>query len=352
MQGHAIPSGVERQAVTALPVIDLAPFVNGGTLAERSEVAAQLREACISIGFFYLVGHGLSEAELERALQLSHRFFALPLEDKLSVSSVNSPAGRGFVQVGGVERTVAAPDIKERFTMSRELIAGEPANGNYNAGNSQWPDPKLAPGFEDFMKSYMRTCSNLARTLARALALSLGLDEAFFDEMFRYLGANLLLNYYPPVDQAQLQENQWSFSPHTDYGAFTILLQDTVGGLQAKNSAGQWIDVPPIPNTFVVNIGDMLAMWTNDLYMSTLHRALNLAGKPRVSLPFFTYPHGSSLIRCLPTCHDASNPPRYDEVEAEEYNNRLIQNVRRTGQPGISERTAHRLQFPNEAGER
>ena len=146
---------IQRQAVTALPIIDIFPFVKHGSLAERSSVAAQLREACISIGFFYLAGHGLSESELEGALQYSHRFFALPLEKKLSVSSANSPVGRGFVQIGGLEQTAAAPDIKERFTMSRERIADEPLDGNYDAGKTQWPDPQLLVGFEDFMKSYM-----------------------------------------------------------------------------------------------------------------------------------------------------------------------------------------------------
>ncbi|MGA2394946.1 MAG: 2OG-Fe(II) oxygenase family protein [Candidatus Lustribacter sp.] len=336
-------TGIGRKAIAELPIIDVSAFVKGGSSAERSAVAAQLREACINIGFFYIVGHAISAAELDDALGWSHRFFALPLEDKLSISSAKSAIGHGYLQVGGLN-SVAAPDIKERVVMSREHLAGEPADGNYNAGKSQWPKPDLLPGFEDFMKSYIRKCSDLARVLARVLAASLHLDEAFFDGMFRYLGANLILNYYPPVDRTKLQENQWSFSPHTDYGAFTILLQDAVGGLQAKNSAGRWIDVPPIRNAFVVNIGDMLAMWTNDLYMSTLHRALNLAGAPRVSLPFFTYPNGTTPIRCLPTCHDPANPPRYDEIVAEEYVAMLTRNVTQTGKPGISQRNAQRLQ--------
>ncbi len=337
-------TAIERQAVSSLPIIDISPFITTGSATERAAVAAQVREACINIGFFYITGHGVNETDLAEALAWTRRFFALPFADKFSVSAGNNADRHGFVQYGGLEGTVAAPDIKERFVMSREHLDGEPPTGNYNAGSNQWPKSGLLPGFEDFMKSYIRKLTQLSKKLARALAASLALDEAYFDEMFRYLGVNLLLNYYPSIDTAQLKENQWSFSPHTDYGAFTVLLQDAIGGLQAKNVAGQWIDVPPIPNTFVINIGDMLAMWTNDLYLSTLHRAMNVAGSPRVSLPFFTYPNGTTLVNCLPTCHDTSNPPRYEPVLAEDYLQILRENVHRTGQPGISARTAVRVQ--------
>ena len=102
--------------------------------------------------------------------------------------------------------------------------------------------------------------------LNHAFALSLGLPEDYFDSDYRRPGTSLMLNYYPPVDPAKLEATQWSFSPHADYTAFTVLLQDDSGGLQARNSAGDWIDVPPMDGTFVVNVGNLLARWTNDLY--------------------------------------------------------------------------------------
>jgi isopenicillin N synthase-like dioxygenase len=140
-----------------------------------------------------------------------------------------------------------------------------------------------------------------------------------------------------------LPPGQWNFSPHTDYGAFTLLLQDSLGGLEALNADGQWIDVPPILGTFVVNLGDMFQRWTNDLYVSTLHRVTNSSGKARISVPLFNYPHGDTVIECLPTCASAEQPPRHAPVVAEAYNRELADRAAKTGRPGVSAVTAARL---------
>jgi isopenicillin N synthase-like dioxygenase len=169
------------------------------------------------------------------------------------------------------------------------------------------------------------------------------LPEHYFDEMFRYPGGTMIFNYYPPSDPSTFDEDQWNFSPHTDYGAFTLLLQDSLGGLQARNSAGDWIEVPPVEGTFVVNLGDMFQMWTNDLYVSTLHRVVNASGKARLSVPFFNYPHGRTVIRCLETCCSTDTPPKHEPVIAEEYNRMLADRAARTGRPSVSALTAKRL---------
>src|SRR5262249_42776111 len=130
----------------------------------------------------------------------------------------------------------------------------------------------------------------LAQNLGRALARSLGLSEMHFAETVGRFGGTLVYNYYPALDPANIDRTQWSFSPHTDYGSFTVLLQDQQGGLQVRNAAGHWIDVAPLPGTLVVNIGDMLAMVTNDLYTSNLHRVLNFSGKERLSVSLFVSP--------------------------------------------------------------
>ena len=148
----------------------------------------------------------------------------------------------------------------------------------------------------------------------------------------------------PPLTPAEVERRRWSFSPHADYGAFTLLLQDDVGGLQARNAAGDWIDVPPIEGTLVVNIGDLFAMWTNDLYVSTLHQASNVSGRARLSVPFFAGPHELTRIDCLPSCQSAEHPPRHPSVLAGEYVRSLIAHQNRTGRPGVSENTAGRFQ--------
>jgi isopenicillin N synthase-like dioxygenase len=335
--------GVSRRGLVTLPHVDVTPFVQGGSFAARKRVAAELRQACIDIGFFYLHGHGLDPGELEAALQWTRRFFALPFATKMRYRSTKEPARDGFVQTGGEGEYGGVPDLKERFSIGREPIAGEPAEGSYNPGENQWPGQDVLPGFADFMRAYCRKQVALAQALVRTFALSLDVEEHFFDAMYRYLGGRMLLNYYPPVDAAMAKANRRSFSPHTDYGAFTLLLQDDAGGLQARNALGDWIDVPPQAGTLVVNIGDMMAMWTNDLYTSSLHRAQNVKGDARVSIPFFTYPHGSTLIRCIDTCRSSERPARYQPVIAQEYNRALIARAFKSGLPGISTRTAERV---------
>ena len=134
---------------------------------------------------------------------------------------------------------------------------------------------------------------------------------------------------------------QWGISPHTDYGSFTLLSQDALGGLEVRTAADEWIDVPPIPGTFVVNIADLFARWTNGLYRSSLHRAsnFNTGGRARISLPLFFNPHPKTRIECLPTCQGPGNPAKYEPVEAGPYVRALLEQSYRTGRPGVAQKT-------------
>jgi isopenicillin N synthase-like dioxygenase len=140
-----------------------------------------------------------------------------------------------------------------------------------------------------------------------------------------------------------VREAQWSFSPHTDYNAFTLLHQDALGGLQVLNATGEWIDAPPIPGTMVVNIGDLFQTWTNDLYTSTLHRVFNTSAEARLSVPLFASPNGATEIRCLETCTGPGNPPRHAPVNAEEYVRKMLDQAYQTGLPALGAKTAARL---------
>jgi isopenicillin N synthase-like dioxygenase len=201
----------------------------------------------------------------------------------------------------------------------------------------------MLPGFTSFMKAHLAKRVVLAQAAARAFALSLELSEDDFDPFFRHLGVVSIINYYPPLTPEALKQRRWSFSPHTDYGGFTLLSQDNLGGLQVRNVAGEWIDVPPIEGAFVVNLGDLMARWTNDLYQSNLHRALNVSEDARISIPFFASPVDTGVIECLKTCQSPGNPPRYASVIAGEYIRSLMEQADRTGRPGISEKTAARM---------
>ena len=333
---------VERNPLTEIPVIDFSPFVQGGSRAAREAVARQVRAACIDIGFFYMVGHGIDQAEIDGVIEWGHAFFGLPLEVKMALHRNNDPTqSNGYMPSGGTEASSA--DLKENFAMSREVDPGEPAEGRYAAGRSQWPDPGVLPGFEDAMKAHIEKRTALGQVTAKAFALSLGLPETYFDDSFRHPGCNLVYNYYPPLQTGRIERTQWSIAPHADYGAFTMLAQDSNNGLQIRNSAGEWIEARPIPGAFVINIGDTMARWTNDLYASSLHRAANYNSGIRVSVPFFVFPNGRTEIRCLETCHGPDNPPRYEPILAQDYMLEMLSRYFRMGRPSISPENIERL---------
>lgn len=342
---RAISDNPRRAALDQLPIINISPFLSEGTRDDRMRTAHELRSACIDIGFFYLTGHGFTLNGLDAVLTEGRNFFGLPSEEKMKVlsGSIDMP---GFVRTGGVDpekNRDKVVDIKERFSMSRELIADEEIRPNSRTGKSQWPSRETLPTFEIAMKTYISKLQSVTVALNHAFALSLDLPEDYFDKDYRRPGMTLMLNYYPPVDPAKLKSTQWSFSPHTDYTAFTVLLQDSSGGLQARNAAGDWIDVPPKEGTFVVNVGNLLARWTNDLYTSTLHRALHIGTKPRISGAFFVYPDDRAVVRCLDTCQGSNNPPRYEPVVTEDYARVLREDAQRAGRPAVAVDTAQRL---------
>jgi isopenicillin N synthase-like dioxygenase len=262
---------------------------------------------------------------------------------KLLSPDVDTP---GYIRTGGLDpekNRDKVVDIKERFSMSRELAPGEDKRANSRNGKSQWPARDVLPGFEATMTSYIARLGRVVEALNHAFALSLGLPEDAFDAHYRHPEMSLMLNFYPPVDPSKLKSTQWSFSPHADYTAFTILLQDSSGGLQARNSAGDWIDVTPKEGTFVVNVGNLLERWTNDLYCSTLHRALHVGNAPRISGAFFVYPENRTVVRCIETCQAPDNPPRYEEVVTADYVRALREDAQNAGRPAVAANTAQRL---------
>ena len=178
--------------------------------------------------------------QLGDAIKWGHRFFELPLESKMTLHT-QGPGQTGFMRVGGInpeKNADKAADLKERFIMSRERFPDEPAEGWNSAGQTRWPSEDMLPGFTSFMKAHLAKRVVLAQALARAFALSLDLREDYFDACYRHLGVVSIINYYPPLTPESPKRTQWSFSPHTDYGGFTLLSQDLLGGLQVRNSAG------------------------------------------------------------------------------------------------------------------
>ena len=324
------------RAAKELPIIDFTAYADGGGVEGRWRVAAALRAACTDTGFFYLVNHGISAAELDLAHAWGHLFFELPRQTRLDCQCM---------PIGG-KNPEANPDKeadqKEVFGLPRPLLSGEPEPDQPRlAGGGLWPAEALMPGFRAFSEAHMLKRIRIAQDLCRALALSLELSEDYFDESHRYLVCSYVYNYYPSLDPQMVGRTQWGISPHTDYGSFTLLSQDSLGGLEVRDRSGAWIDVPPLAGALVVNIADLFSRWSNGRYVSSLHRAsnFNTSGRARISLPLFVIPHPKTRVECLPTCQGPGMPALYEPVEAGPYVKTLLEQSYRTGRPGVAKQT-------------
>ncbi len=273
------------QDFSHIPIIDVRELVAG--TANRGAVAAQLGETCRESGFFYVIGHGVDEGLQGRLRELSRRFFAQDVNTKLRIRmALGGRAWRGYFCVGD-ELTSGKPDQKEGLYFGAELAADHPLVRAGTPLHGPNPFPAEPAGFRETVLEYMAALTRLGHHLMAGLALSLGLEESYFAD--RYTGEPLTLfrifNYPPPRDPAL-----WGVGEHTDYGLLTILLQDDAGGLEVR-SRSRWVAAPPVPGSFVCNIGDMLDRMTRGLYRSTAHRVRNPAPRDRLSFPFFFDPN-------------------------------------------------------------
>ncbi|HTR17083.1 MAG TPA: 2-oxoglutarate and iron-dependent oxygenase domain-containing protein [Acetobacteraceae bacterium] len=310
--------GARTIAFHEIPMIDLAPF-SGTDAAARRAVASALREACVNVGFFYIRNHGVPQALIDETFAQAPRFFGLSLEEKMRIHVSRSVNNSGYTPL--LEENTdpsARGDLHEAFDMANEQPEGDPDRSRMPAffGPNLWPAE--LPGFEAAMTRYFRAMQDLGRRLFRAFALALDLPEDWFEPMItRPTGVLRLLQY--PSQTGEVDEKQIGIGAHSDYECFTILAQDGVPALQVLNGAGEWIAAPPIPGSFVINIGDQMARWTNDLFASTLHRAINRTGRQRNSIPFFFGTNADTEIAALPGCVDPDRPAKYPPVKAGEY---------------------------------
>jgi len=314
-----LTAGLEAKRIPfdSIPVVDIGPLRDG---TDKRGVAVEIGRACRDVGFFYIRNHGVSKSDMDEAFAAAKRFFALPLEDKQEIHiSKSYPNQRGYVPLfeENIDMGTTA-DLKEAFDLGRALPADDPdilAGTPFHAENV-WPE--RLPGFRESIEDYHRKMLDLSDELVRAVALSLDLPEDYFcDKMDRAI-ANLRLLRYPP-QTGQIDKAVLGIGAHSDYGFLTILAQDSVGGLQVQNCAGEWIAATPIPGTFVVNIGELLSHWTNDLFTPTLHRVVNVSGRERYSLPFFLDTNYDALVECIDNCILPGEKPKHDPVLGGEY---------------------------------
>jgi isopenicillin N synthase-like dioxygenase len=291
MTAKGLGAMVRAQDFSHIPIIDVGDLV--ADAPGKRAVAEQIGEACRASGFFYVVGHGVDAALQYRLQKLSREFFALDTETKMRIRmALGGRAWRGYFRVGD-ELTSGKPDQKEGLYFGAELPADHPLakSGSPLYGPNLFPEKPA--GLRDTVLEYMAALTRLGHALMAGIALSLDLDESYFAD--RYTREPLILfrifNYPPPRDTSL-----WGVGEHTDYGLLTILLQDDAGGLEVR-SRSQWVAAPPVPGSFVCNIGDMLDRMTRGLYRSTPHRVRNPAPRDRLSFPFFFDPNFFAEVR-------------------------------------------------------
>lgn len=292
-----------------VPVVDIsAPNAPG-----------MIDEACERAGFIVVVGHGVADIVVDDAWNTARAFFDLPLAARMEVAMPRPGYPYGYSPMAGETLTrslgqTAAPDLKESFAIGpvdRPTHEISDPNESFAWSANLWPSaiPTLQPAWE----TYFRAMSDLAARLLRLMATSLGMPASYFDSLIdRHTSAMRALNY-PAVAR---EEGRLGASAHTDYGTLTILLADpVVGGLQLEGANGVWHDVQTVPGSFVVNLGDAMARWTNDHWRSTMHRVL-VPEQRRQSIAFFHNANWDAVIECLPTCLPLNEEPKYAPIAA------------------------------------
>ncbi|NMM88794.1 2OG-Fe(II) oxygenase [Rhodococcus sp. SRB_17] len=280
-------------AFTSVPVVDISGLFSGNSDDER-RVADELGQAARDVGFFYISGTGIPSELFDELLAMTKTFFALPLEEKMTSYIGLSRCHRGYVPRGEEGLEGSAPDLKEAFDTALDLPADDPdyLAGNPMLGPNVWP---AIDGFAEVVTTYYQALITVGRALLGAFALALDEDPDVFFRAATKTPSQLRLIHYPfDPDAVDAQ----GIGAHTDFECFT-LLKPTAPGLEVLNGDGEWIDVPPLPDTFVVNVGDMLEVWTNGEFIATSHRVRKVQ-EERYSFPLFFNVDYHTVVGPLP----------------------------------------------------
>jgi len=326
------------------PTIDIAPLIAPGAPAAAQDACiAAIRHACETIGFFAVTGHAIPAPTVAELFAAAYGFFDRPLEDKLKVKRPRPEQNRGYIPYGdetlsrlrGVE---TPPDAKELFAIGPFDLPDQP----YFTGPAAYPSlaanlwPAEPAALQPAMKAYWREIERLAMTLCRAFAAALEVPPGFFLEKLDKHISQLRVMHYPPLDRPPLP-GQLRAGEHTDLGMMTLLTSDNaVGGLQVRDRDGAWVDVPAGDGSIAVNLGDLMARWTNERWVSTPHRVVNPAAADawrsrRLSTGLFVIPNYDAEIACIPSCLAPGETPRHAPTTVAAYRTQRF--ARTAGQP-------------------
>jgi isopenicillin N synthase-like dioxygenase len=287
-----------KLASTDVPVIDLGP-ARSGDPAARKAVTADIGAACRRIGFFYVANHGIAQTDIDAIFQTAIDFHNLPLEAKMAVSVTKNHHFQGYLHgmTKGNDRNISE-NLQEAFQFRRPLAEDDPdlVSGKPLHGPIPWPS--AMPDLKPRMMAYYAKINALGYELLTLFELSLDLPQDSLRRFFAKDMNSLRLLHYPPQEPGAPHEYLGARA-HTDTNAFTLLAQDSNGGLEVRGKDGEWGAVPPIPGTLVINVGEILKVWTDGIFSSLAHRVINRSGRERYSIPFFMYPSFDALISPL-----------------------------------------------------
>jgi isopenicillin N synthase-like dioxygenase len=316
-----------------IPIIDIAGLGAGNGAPEDEVIAAiavQVRAACLEHGFFYLSGHGIGAELLAGVFEANRAFHARPLTEKLQIKLNQWHRGyQAFATSKLVSSARFAPasaaNQLESFFLRHEVPPDDPGyRVRELMGPNQWPD---GAAFRDAVSRYDRAVRELGMRLLPVFSLAVGERPAFFQQFFQAPSTALRLIHYPAAPGDRERE-VFGIHPHTDYGFITILAQDDVGGLEIQTVDGGWMPAPAIPGALIINIGDILARWTNEVFNSTPHRVINpSARRSRYSVGMFFDPDIDAHIRCLDQFTEGGQPVKHPPIRYGDYfQNRLDNN--------------------------
>lgn len=308
-----------------IPIVNLAAFIQGNS-EQQETIAAEVDHICRTLGFLIVEQHGVDLPLINSAWSAARQFFDLPLQQKMASKSPDPGCPRGYFPFAsealaksqGVE---TPPDVKESISIGPLRVPQRdiaPAELEFHYGENIWPEQPA--GIRDALTDYMQEMEKLGNNLLRLFAAALSLPHDYFVAFHADPMCALRCLNYPEVDKPLL-ENQKGAGEHADYGSITMLKSDPdVAGLEVRLPDGEWIAAPLVRDGFIVNIGDMMACWTNDRWVSTLHRVISPAGgSRRQSMAYFYNTDFNAEIRCIPTCTSHDDPARYEPIAAANY---------------------------------
>ncbi len=297
-----------KLAFADVPVIDLAPAWSGDAGAARA-LADEIADACGRVGFFYIRNHRIAAADVAAIFRTAEDFHGLPLDAKMASAMARNPDAQGQGYLPGMTKGTGknlSENLQEAFQFRRpladddpDLLAGKPLHGRI-------PWPKQMPDLKGRMMAYYDKVDALGYELLKLFELALDLPAGTLKQYFKKDMNSLRILHYPP-QRPDEDGVHLGARAHTDTNAFTILAQDDNGGLEIRNRDNEWVAVPPVAGTFVVNVGEVLKVWSDAIFSSTLHRVINRSGRERYSIPFFMYPSYDALIQPLMKNPDPAN---------------------------------------------